>query len=68
MTRYLLDTGIAGDYINRRNGVFDRAQKEVAQGTESVWVCQSSPSCITAWSSAQHATRTFSVFALPCLA
>jgi tRNA(fMet)-specific endonuclease VapC len=32
MTRYLLDTGIAGDYINRRNGVFDRAQEEVARG------------------------------------
>jgi hypothetical protein len=32
MIRYLLDTGIAGDYINRRNGVFDRAQEEVARG------------------------------------
>lgn len=32
MTRYLLDTGIAGNYINRRHGVFDRAQEEVARG------------------------------------
>jgi len=28
--RYLLDTGIAGDYINRRRGVFDRARRQVA--------------------------------------
>jgi tRNA(fMet)-specific endonuclease VapC len=32
MTRYLFDTGIAGDYLNRRNGVFDRTQVEVARG------------------------------------
>lgn len=32
MKRYLFDTGIAGDYINRRRGVFDRARNEVAQG------------------------------------
>jgi tRNA(fMet)-specific endonuclease VapC len=32
MSRYLLDTGIAGDYINRRNGVFKRARKAVAGG------------------------------------
>jgi tRNA(fMet)-specific endonuclease VapC len=30
--RFLLDTGIAGDYINRRHGVFDRARQEVARG------------------------------------
>ena len=33
MTRYLFDTGIAGDYINRRRGVFDHARTEVAQGS-----------------------------------
>jgi predicted nucleic acid-binding protein len=32
MSRYLLDTGIASDYINRRNGVFERASEEVARG------------------------------------
>ena len=32
MSRYLLDTGIAGDYINRRHGVFERAQAEMARG------------------------------------
>ena len=32
MSRYLLDTGIASDYINRRNGVFERARDEVARG------------------------------------
>jgi len=34
MSRYLLDTGIASDYINRRNGVFVRAQEEVARGRQ----------------------------------
>ncbi len=32
MTRFLLDTGIASDYINRRHGVYERAQIEVAKG------------------------------------
>jgi tRNA(fMet)-specific endonuclease VapC len=32
MRRYLLDTGIAGDFINRRRGVHDRAHAEVARG------------------------------------
>jgi tRNA(fMet)-specific endonuclease VapC len=32
MRRCLLDTGIAGDYINRRHGVFERAKEEVARG------------------------------------
>ena len=32
MRRYLLDTGIAGDYIDRRRGVYERAQEEVAKG------------------------------------
>jgi tRNA(fMet)-specific endonuclease VapC len=32
--RYLLDTGIAGDYINRRRGVFERARSEVARGSK----------------------------------
>ncbi len=38
MKRYLLDTGIAGDYIDRRNGVFDRAKQEVARGNR-VGIC-----------------------------
>jgi tRNA(fMet)-specific endonuclease VapC len=32
--RYLLDTGIAGDFINRRHGVFERAREEVATGNK----------------------------------
>jgi len=32
LKRYLLDSGIASDYINRRRGVFDRARTEVAKG------------------------------------
>lgn len=32
MRRYLLDTGIAGCYIDRRRGVFERAQSESALG------------------------------------
>ncbi len=32
MRRYLLDTGIASDYINRRHGVFERAREEVTRG------------------------------------
>ena len=32
MTRYLLDSGIASDYINRRHGVYERAREEVSRG------------------------------------
>jgi tRNA(fMet)-specific endonuclease VapC len=32
MRRYLLDTGIAGCYIDRRQGVFERARAEVIAG------------------------------------
>ena len=32
MTRFLLDTGIASDYINRRHGVYDGARAEVSRG------------------------------------
>ena len=32
MMRFLLDMGIASDYINRRHGVYERAQAEVAKG------------------------------------
>jgi tRNA(fMet)-specific endonuclease VapC len=32
MRRFLLDTGIASDYINRRRGIFERAQLEVTRG------------------------------------
>jgi tRNA(fMet)-specific endonuclease VapC len=38
MRRYLFDTGIAGDYINRRNKVFDRAREEVARGNR-IGIC-----------------------------
>jgi len=32
MKRYLLDSGIAGDYINRRHRVYERARQAVADG------------------------------------
>jgi tRNA(fMet)-specific endonuclease VapC len=32
MTRFLLDTGIAADYVNRRRGVYQRARDAVVQG------------------------------------
>jgi tRNA(fMet)-specific endonuclease VapC len=32
MTRFLLDTGIAADYLNKRHGVFDRARAQRAKG------------------------------------
>jgi len=32
--RYLLDTGIAGDYVNHRRGVFERARLEVVRGSK----------------------------------
>ena len=32
MTRFLLDTGIAGLYLDRKRGVFERAAAEVARG------------------------------------
>src|SRR5262249_18155022 len=32
MRRYLLDSGIASDYINRRHGVYERAREEIARG------------------------------------
>jgi tRNA(fMet)-specific endonuclease VapC len=32
MRRYLLDTGIAGDYINRRRGSFEIARERVTRG------------------------------------
>jgi tRNA(fMet)-specific endonuclease VapC len=32
MTRFLLDSGIASDYIDRRNGVYERAKAENQKG------------------------------------
>jgi tRNA(fMet)-specific endonuclease VapC len=32
MRRYLFDTGIASDYLNRRNGVYERAREEIGRG------------------------------------
>lgn len=38
MTRFLLDTGIAGHFINKTRGVRQRAQAEVARGNR-VGIC-----------------------------
>jgi tRNA(fMet)-specific endonuclease VapC len=32
LRRFILDTGIAGLYLDRKNGVFERAAREVANG------------------------------------
>jgi hypothetical protein len=32
VTRFLLDSGIAGDTSNRRKGVYEQARAEVARG------------------------------------
>jgi len=32
MTRFLFDSGIASDYVNRRHGVVERARTELAKG------------------------------------
>jgi tRNA(fMet)-specific endonuclease VapC len=32
MRRYLLDTGVASDYVNRRSGVYEKAREAVARG------------------------------------
>jgi tRNA(fMet)-specific endonuclease VapC len=32
MTRFLLDTGIAGDYIHRRRNIYERAREAVLRG------------------------------------
>ncbi|MBX9679206.1 MAG: type II toxin-antitoxin system VapC family toxin [Gemmataceae bacterium] len=32
MTRFLLDTGVAGLYLDRKRGVFERSQEEVKRG------------------------------------
>jgi hypothetical protein len=33
MRRYLLDTGIASDYVHERQGVHERARAEAARGS-----------------------------------
>lgn len=38
MSRFLLDSGIASDFINRRNGVYERARVEVSKGNP-VGIC-----------------------------
>ena len=47
MTRFLLDTGSAGDYIDRRRGVYERAREAVAAATGSASASRSSQSCGT---------------------
>jgi tRNA(fMet)-specific endonuclease VapC len=34
LRRFLLDTGIASHYINRRRGVFERAREEIVRGND----------------------------------
>ena len=34
MKRYIIDSGIAGDYMNRRHGVYERAKAEQKRGNK----------------------------------
>jgi len=36
MRRFLLDSTIASDYINRRHGIFEKARAEVAKGNPGI--------------------------------
>jgi tRNA(fMet)-specific endonuclease VapC len=47
MRRYLLDTGVAGDYIARRYNIFERAKEEVARGNRLGICIPFWASCIT---------------------
>lgn len=38
MIRFLLDTGIAGDFVNRRRGVYERAREELQRGNR-IGIC-----------------------------
>src|SRR4051794_7583139 len=38
MRRYLLDTGIAGDFVHHRRGVYERARQEVQRGNR-IGIC-----------------------------
>jgi len=38
MKKYLLDSGIAGDYLNKRNGVFEHARREKSKGN-AIGIC-----------------------------
>jgi tRNA(fMet)-specific endonuclease VapC len=38
MRRFLLDTGIAGHYVHRRKGVFERAEHRVSRG-DRIGIC-----------------------------
>ena len=49
MRRFLLDTGMAGDFIDRRRGVYEHARHELAPGgTGSGSASRSWPSPSTA--------------------
>ena len=38
MSRFLLDTGVAGEFINRRRGIYEHARHEVARGNRvGIW-------------------------------
>jgi tRNA(fMet)-specific endonuclease VapC len=38
MKRFLFDSGIASDYVNRRHGVYERARSEVSNGSR-IGIC-----------------------------
>lgn len=56
MRRYLLDTNAAGDYINRRHGVRERAIAEVLRGNRLGIACRFSVNSGLAWKTAELGT------------
>jgi hypothetical protein len=53
MTRFILDTGIAGLYLDKKRGVFERAETEVAKGNR----VGSPRRCSRSWPSASKAVH-----------
>jgi hypothetical protein len=53
MTRFLLDTGTAGLYLDRKRGVFERAEAEVPRAIASA----SPRRCWPSWPTAPKVVR-----------
>lgn len=66
MKRFLLDTGIAQDFINRRNQVTERADQERHLGTALAFAYRSSASFGPASKAASLAIGICSDFVTPC--
>ena len=68
MRRFLLDTGIAQDFINRRHGVVERSDAERVPGTASASVPRSWASSGLGSREASRATQSPAIAAVPVAA